>query len=233
MARPSSDSAGALLRSEAPNTGTLICTAKGQYFAQFSIGAKQPKGTLLRTCTTEEDAKRRQLAIAKLIARLRESGHVAVIPTTIKEAGLADEEEFRKLAKVVEPIAAGKEPGLPSPKTGRRADITVEQLAKLWTSGQLADQYPDHVRVKSSSDTDAAKLTWLGKVRLPDATTFGSRAVAAVSLDDCDHVMGALPKGAEASALSAVHRRSSRLSKSSAMRRMGSWRGMAANIAIH
>src|ERR1019366_889021 len=154
------------------NAGTLRLTANG-YSAQFSIAPKQRKGTLLRTCTTEDEAKRRQLAIAKLIARLRETGHGAVIPTTIKE------------------------PGLPSPKTGRRADITVEQLAKLWTSGELAEQYPDHVRVKRSSDTDAAMLTWLGKVRLPDGTTFGARAVAAVTLDDCDHVMGALPKTAQ------------------------------------
>ena len=81
------------------NAGTLrLLTANG-YFAQFSIGGKKRKGTLLRTCTTKDEAKRRQVAIAKLVAGLRESGHVAVIPTTIKEAGRADDEEFRKFTK--------------------------------------------------------------------------------------------------------------------------------------
>ncbi len=189
----------AVLPFDAANAGTLRETPNG-YFAQFSIGKKKRKGTLLRTCKTEEEAERRKVAIAKLVARLRESGHVAIIPNTIKEAGLADEEEFRKLAKLVERIAAGKEPGLATPKTLRNASTTVEQLANAWTSGELAQQYPDHVRVKSSSDADAAMLGWLGKVRLPDGSLFGSRPVSTITLDDCDHVMGALPKTAQSPA---------------------------------
>jgi integrase len=182
-----------------PPSGTLRLTASG-YFAQFSIGAKKRKGTLLRTCKTEEEAECRKVAIAKLVARLRESGYPAAIPDIIKEGGLADEEEFRKLGKLVDRIVAGKEPGFAAPKNGRQRGTTVEQLAKLWTAGELARDYPDHVRVKSSSDADAAMLGWLGKVRLPDASTFGSRPVSAVTLDDCDHVMGALPKTAQSPA---------------------------------
>ena len=53
------------------------------------------------------------------------------------------------------------------------------------------------MRVKKTSDDDARIFAWLGKVRMPDGSTFGDRAVAAVTLDDCDHVMTALPKTAE------------------------------------
>jgi integrase len=177
------------------NSGTLRPTSRG-FFAQFSIGARQRKGVLLRM--PEPEAERRKEAIAKLVARLRESGHTSVIANTIKEAGRADDEEFRKLVKLVDRIVAGKEPGLANAGGGvRRPGTTLEQLAKAWTSGELAKAYPDHVRVKRSSATDDAMLTWLGKVRLPDGTTFGARAVAAVTLDDCDHVMGALPKTAQ------------------------------------
>jgi integrase len=179
------------------HAGTLIRTASGHYFAQFSIGGGQRKGTLLRTCETEEQAERRKVAIAKLVARLRDSGHTTVIANTIREAGQLDEEGMRKLAKLVERIANGKEPGLETPPTARRSGLTVAELADLWTSGELATQYPDHVRVKRSSDDDRRLLAWLGNVRMPDGTTFGHHAVASVTLDECDHVMTALPKTAQ------------------------------------
>jgi predicted alpha/beta-fold hydrolase len=35
---------------------------------------------VLRTCTTETEAERRKLEIAKLVERLRESGYTSVIP---------------------------------------------------------------------------------------------------------------------------------------------------------
>lgn len=181
------------------STGTLIQTAKG-YFAQFSIGGGVRKGALLRTCRTEEEAERRKRAIAKLVTRLRETGYTAVIPNTIRDAGSLDEDGMRKLARLVERIATGKEPGLAQRHTARREGLTVKDLADLWTSGDLAKQYPDHVRAKRSSDADARMLAWLSKVRIPDGSTFGSRAVADVTLDDCDHVMAALPKTAESPA---------------------------------
>ena len=181
------------------NAGTLIHTARG-YLAQFSIGGGVRKGTLLRSCRTEKDAERRKLAIAKLVARLRETGYTAVIPNTIRDAGSLDEDGMRKLARLVERIATGKEPGLAKRHAARREGLTVKDLADLWTSGDLAKQYPDHVRAKRSSDADARMLAWLSKVRMPDGSTFGDRAVADVTLDDCDHVMTALPKTAESPA---------------------------------
>src|SRR5579863_4020872 len=93
------------------NTGTLITTASG-HFAQFSIGGGERKGTLLRTCATEPEAMRRKLAIAKLVARLRETGHRAMCANLIRDAGGLDDEGFKKLGRLVERVASGKEPGL-------------------------------------------------------------------------------------------------------------------------
>jgi integrase len=178
------------------NAGTLIRTAHG-HFAQFSIGGGKRKGALLRTCTTEEEAERRKVEIAKLVGRLRETGHGAMAPHIISEAGGLDEQGMRKLVSLVERIATGKEPGLANGRAARREGITVKDFADLWTTGELAKQYPDHIRIKKTSNDDARVLKWLGKVRMPDGSTFGARAVAKVTLDDCDHVMGALPKTAE------------------------------------
>ena len=55
---------------EAAAIGTLRKTGKGKYFAQYSIGPKKRAGTTLYTCTTEEEAQRRRLAIARLTATL-------------------------------------------------------------------------------------------------------------------------------------------------------------------
>jgi integrase len=177
------------------NAGTLKRTASGKYFAQFSIGGGQRKGTLLATCATETEAEARKLAIARLVARLRESGHTAMVPKTIEDAAPLDEGGMRTLARAVERIATGREPGLARRVTARREGLTVAELADLWTSGELVKQYPDHVRVKkaSSSQDDARAFKWMRRIRLPDGSTFGDRPVAEVTLDDCDHVMGALP----------------------------------------
>jgi integrase len=181
----------------AENTGTLRHTASG-YLAQFSIGGGKRKGVILRTCHDEDAALRRKLAIAGLVARLRDAGYAAMIPNVIRDSGAAGDEEFRKIARVVTRVVTGKEPGLAKRHAARRDGITVAELAKLWTTGDLAKQYPDHVKLKKTSDDDARIFAWLGKVRMPDGGTFGERAVSAVNLDDCDHVMGALPKTSHA-----------------------------------
>jgi integrase len=141
----------------------------------------------------------RRIAIARLVMRLRETGHTGdILANTIREGGAADAAEMRKLERLVERIVSGKEPGLARRHGARREGTTVAELAKLWTSGDLARQYPDHVKAKKTSDDDKRILEWLSKVRMPDGATFGERQVAAVTLDDCDHVMTALPKTAEA-----------------------------------
>ena len=182
------------------NSGTLTLTAAGKHFAQFSIGGGKRQGTVLHTCTTEKEAEARKTAIAKLIARLRESGHLAMVPNVIRDAGGLDAAAMRDLERLVERVASGKEPGLAKQQGVRRDGTTIAELAKLWTSGDLAKEYPDHVRAKKTSGDDKRALTWLGKVRMPDGKTFGQRAVASITLDDCDHVMTALPKTAESAA---------------------------------
>jgi integrase len=181
------------------NAGTLKVTSSGKYFAEFSIGGGQRKGTVLHTCSTPAEAEARKLEIARLVARLRESGHVAMVPNTIREAGEANEQDMRDLALLVGRVVKGKEPGLAKRLSSRREGTTVAELAKLWTDGDLAREYPDHVRVKKPKQVryDVRIFEWFGKVRMPDGSTFGDRPVADVTLDDCDHAMTALPKAAE------------------------------------
>ena len=180
--------------------GTLRKTGKGKYFAQYSIGPNTRAGTTLYTCKTDDEAQRRRLAIAQLVVRLREAGYLAMIPNIVKKAGAVDDEEFKTLAEVVERVASGKDPALARTLGARREGTTVRGARAPWTTGKLAERFPDHVRVKKTSGDDRRILEWLSKVRMPDGTTFGDRVVASISLDDLDHVMGALPKTAESPA---------------------------------
>ena len=182
--------------SVADATGTLRATKSG-WIAQFSIGPKQRKAVLLRACPDEESAKVRKEAIAKLVAALRAADQRAMIPNVIRDGGTHGPDDFRKLEKLVARVVAGKEPGLSKLHAVRHAGTTVTELAKLWTSGELAEAYPDHVKVKSSSSGDRARLAWLEKVRMPDGSLFGARPMADVTLEDCDHVMRALPSTAQ------------------------------------
>ncbi len=181
------------------NAGTLRQTPTG-YFAQFSVGGGRRKGVLLTTCADDESAERRRLAIARMVNSLREGGYAATIPNVIRDAGAATEDELRKIERLVARIVSGKEPGLSKLHGVRRDGITFLDLADLWTSGELAAQYPDHVKTKTTSGEDKRILGWLGKIRMPDGAKFGDRVVATVTLDDLDHVMAALPKSAEAPA---------------------------------
>src|SRR5665213_686225 len=129
--------------STAPDApGTLRPTASG-WLAQFSIGPKQRKAVILRTCPDEASAKRRKVAIAKLVHDLRDAGHLAMVPNVVRDSGIADDEGFKKIVRLVARVVAGKEPGLSKLHTVRREGTTVDDLAKLWTSGDLAEQYPD------------------------------------------------------------------------------------------
>jgi integrase len=180
-------------------SGTLRETRPGVFCAQFSTGASRRSGTIRAASRVE--AERRQLAVARLVAKLREAGYPALIKNTIRDACAApDGEELRKVSTLVARIVAGKEPGIARQLGARREGTTVADLADDWTSGKLAEQYPDHVRTKRTSADDEARLRWLCKVRMLDGSTFGERPIASVTLDDCDHVMGALPKTAEAPA---------------------------------
>ena len=78
------------------------------------------------------------------------------------------------------------------------SEVTIATLSALWFRGDLAVRYPDHVRVKKTAVEDARRFQFLNAIRLADGSTFGSRRVVDVTLDDCEDLMAALPETAEA-----------------------------------
>jgi len=70
----------------------------------------------------------------------------------------------------------------------KAAPFTMRALGQAWTSGELADRYPDHVKRKRSADKDAERLAVLGK-------TIGDVPVRAFALEHAEAAMRALPAG--------------------------------------
>jgi len=64
---------------------------------------------------------------------------------------------------VAEAAETKVQPPLPPPATGGppqiRREMSLQELAHLWTSGALAQMFPDHIRNKRSSRSDRARLT--------------------------------------------------------------------------
>ncbi len=73
-------------------------------------------------------------------------------------------------------------------REARKRTPTFEQVAKLWTSGKLAKQYPDHVAQKDSGQ-DESHLKVLNQ-------TIGKIEIGAFTLDDADRAMAKLPESA-------------------------------------
>ncbi|HEY2369950.1 MAG TPA: site-specific integrase [Polyangiaceae bacterium] len=175
-------------------TGTLLRTATGKPFAQFTIGPKKRVGAILEHVDGDVAALKKKHAIGAFVERLREAGHTRILRNIIREACAADADGLRKVRELVARIIAGKEPGLAGGGVVAKDGMTIARLAELWYTGELATLYPDHVRVKRTSADDRRLFKWMNLVRMPEGDTFGARTVASVTLDDLDHVMANLPK---------------------------------------
>lgn len=69
---------------------------------------------------------------------------------------------------------------------------TFGEVADMWTSGELALDYPDYVAAKKTADVDAARLRHICK-------TIGTVAIDAFTLEDAERAMRALPESAKTS----------------------------------
>jgi len=72
------------------------------------------------------------------------------------------------------------------PTTGKL--VTFRDLGEAWTSGDLARRYPDRVKAKKTADDDRWRLERHVYPRL------GPKPLAAITADDCENVLSALPE---------------------------------------
>lgn len=148
------------------------------------FGTKQRRRFRITT-TDEAEAAERERALTELGAAI---GKAKIDPELgariLEQAGAG---EVARAHKAVAKLAAGLR-GTLEAKPAPGAIHTFAQLGEAWTSGRLAAEHPDHIRVKRSAHKDAEKLTVFNK-------TIGDVPVRRFVLADAKRAMAALPKG--------------------------------------
>ena len=94
-------------------------------------------------------------------------------------AAAADELRKQYLADLAEKAKIG---ATPTPKT----KLTFKEVGTMWTSGDLARDYPDHVSVKSTAHNDVSRLRELYE-------TIGDLPIEDFVIEDAERAMSKLP----------------------------------------
>ncbi|HEY3235879.1 MAG TPA: tyrosine-type recombinase/integrase [Polyangiaceae bacterium] len=144
---------------------------------------KSQRGRFIIRIHDEQTATARAVAMQDMANMLTRAGHSEHAPIMLAKAGEADESKFREIQRLAQGMCAGKykpEKKLPSSKTFR-------QLAEDWTSGELHQTYPDHVR-DISHDSNGILLE---KYAFP---TLGDLPLVSIGRTQCDEVMRSLPR---------------------------------------
>jgi len=161
---------------------------RGRWYARLRLAPGDRPLVPLPTCASREQAEARKVILVDIATRLR--GRDIARDTIERLLRLAGERDGADLADVLAATdalckseARPKEaPAAPSPR-----GPTFRELGERWTSGELARQYPDHVKVKRTADTDRYRLE---RHVYP---AIGPTLVSAFTLDDAEKVMRKLP----------------------------------------
>ncbi|WP_437543303.1 hypothetical protein WME97_32670 [Sorangium sp. So ce367] len=171
-------------------------TTLGGLYVRVLVGDNDRESFPLDPKLTEEQAEQRKELVADLAVRLRASPNVTrdAIVALLERAAVHEGRALRDVIAAVDVICKGGArakvvPGGASvPK-----QVSIQQFGQLWTSGELARMYPDHVKPKRSVEQDVYRFD---RHIYPIA---GHVPVAAFTLDDAERVMRALPAMSPAS----------------------------------
>jgi integrase len=149
---------------------------------------------VIEGCRDEAEALGRAAKLADVASALVAAEKGVHAKTLLEKVCAArDAKSFAALLKGVQDVASGKK-HVAAPVAG--SGITFKQLGEKWTSGELARDYPDHVREKRSVGEDKGRL----EKHVYDE--IGGVPLASFKLEDAERAMRKVPKD-----LSAASRR--------------------------
>jgi integrase len=159
-----------------------------RYLVRVTIGPKGERRKIpLAACATPEAAEQRGVIVATLAKRLRAAG--VPLEVALRTLTLAGERKDGKPLADVLSAADALCSGDARAKLPEREAVTFQQIGERWTSGELARDFPDHVKAKGTAERDAQRLAryvypLAGPVRIVD-----------FALEDAERVMRSLPPG--------------------------------------
>lgn len=152
----------------------------GTYRCMIRFGTKQRRRFRINATGELEAAEREAVLIALGATIGRAKIDAALGARLLSRAGAGD---VRGARAAVAALVAGVRAHVPTAGVPR----TMRELGQLWTSGALAERFPDHVRTKATSDRDAQRLRLLCR-------SIGDVPVSRFALADAELAMAALPR---------------------------------------
>jgi hypothetical protein len=172
-------------------TGNVFLS-RGRWYARLPLGGGKRHCSPMPWAEHEEQARARVGIMAELAVKVRSTGDAATIETLPgildRASKSTDPAELDRLRELVSRIAGGKV--VSSKASAAPIGETFGDVAKAWTSGELAKKYPDHVKAKKDDATDGYRLD---KHVLP---VVGSVPLRSFTLAHAERVLERLPPDA-------------------------------------
>ena len=152
--------------------------ANGAYSVRVRFGQDRSARLQLPAHLTQPQATARAARLselAKLLWKVPEGNARRILAAGIE----ADAPTFAKVEDIARQEAAKH---APKPKS----HATFRDLGEMWTSGELARRYPDHVKVKRSAIDDKSRLAKLNE-------TIGDVPISQFTKADAKRALAALP----------------------------------------
>ena len=156
----------------------------GRWYARVSLGnGQRPTYPLGYTKKSDEArAKERALVLSELATKLAAADALDMASQVLTAAAVAEGERLAEVKRLVAAVEAGKAVREHDPE-----GMTFEELATMWTSGELAKRFPDHVKLKRTANDDVLMAR---KYIYP---LVGKVPVLSFKLDHAERVMAAIP----------------------------------------
>ncbi|MEZ4308043.1 MAG: winged helix-turn-helix domain-containing protein [Polyangiaceae bacterium] len=153
----------------------------GRARLRLSLGSFGRRMLTLATCRTEAEAEERRALLVPLAEKLVSSGQAAIGFPLLQNAAKRNGAALEAVVKAIQRLANGEA----RPRT--TGETTIRELARQWTSGELAKLYPGQVREKASAADDEQRIA---AYVLPIA---GDIPVARFTLDHAEEIMRRIP----------------------------------------
>lgn len=168
-----------------PATGNTYEKSPGKWLCRVTIATGKRRAFSLPTCHDKPSADARGEVLADVAKRLR----VAEVPekvivSVIERLASRDGAELAKVKAAAEALCSRR---LRAKGTSSTSGPTFGDVAEQWTSGALARDYPDHVKVKRSVSDDVGRFN---EHILPHVRNV---EIAAFTIDHAEAVMRAIP----------------------------------------
>ncbi len=140
-----------------PATGNAVRHG-AKWYARVAVGPRKRQAVLLPTCGADDEkgARERATLMAEVVRDLRRAGQDDFIPTALQKIAALSGKRLSAFVTLARGYAAGTE--LRSTASTAASRTTFRTFAERWTTGDLAREYPAHVKTKRTADDDASRL---------------------------------------------------------------------------